>query len=371
MLSLAQEYYIEPRLLRVQGSGGSVQVKRFTQADIAGGITIRSRTGSGLPRTRAGKQALILSLVDKQIMPAAEAYKHLDLGDMNGVAQMLRADEDQALREHEKLIKGEPINVVEYENTLTQLESGQLADPQTGQPVQDPNQAHQILTNAALQPLPYENYQAHLDAHALYMKSPDFEALPFQVKQAFVTHYTQTLQTLMSLPKPVEYQAVRPTLQIKATAGPTAVADILNKAGILDVTPETMTEPPLDTWVSDDLGEPNADTSGNSGNTPEGHMQAVAVSDEIERARVEAGQHHYILAEKHAQEIDAANAKAQVDTMIGVHKIREASAKADLAERTAKEKKINTPKQPAKKGKPKKWAVKRTQTRIARSYLPS
>lgn len=353
MLSLAQEYYIEPRMLRIQGSGGSIQVKRFSQADIAGGITVRARTGSGLPRTRAGKQALILSLVEKQIMPANEAYKHLDLGDMNGVAQMLRADEDQALREHEKIIAGEPVNVIAYEQTMQQLESGQLADPQTGQPITDPNQAQQILTNAALQPLPFENYQSHLDAHALFMKSPDFEALPLQVKQAFVTHYTQTLQTYMSLPKPVEFQAVRPTLQIKATAGPTAVADILNKAGVLDITPETMTEPPLDTWVNDDLSKPNADTSGNSGNSPEGHMQAVAVTDQIERERELAGQRQQILTEKHAQELDASNTQAQVDAMIGVHKVREAAAKADLAERTAKEKQINTPKQPAKKAKKK------------------
>lgn len=354
MLSLAQEYYIEPRSVRIMGSGGSIQVKRFQQADIAGGITVRARTGSGLPRTRAGKQALILSLVDKNIMPAAEAYKHLDLGDMTGVAQMLRADEDQALREHEKIIRGEPINVIEYENTLTQLEQGQLADPQTGQPVQDPNQVHQILQNAALQPLAFENYQAHLDAHALFMKSPDFDALPFQVKQAFITHYTQTLQTFMSLPKPVEFQAVRPTLQIKATAGPTAVADILNKAGVLDITPETMTEPPLDTWVNDDLSKPNAQTSGNTGNDPQSHMQAMAVADEIERNREADGQRTLMLAQKHEADVQASVTQAQVNGMIGLHKVREASAKADLAERTAKEKKINTPKQPAKKGKPKK-----------------
>ncbi|HEX5912702.1 MAG TPA: hypothetical protein VFY54_06195, partial [Rubrobacter sp.] len=57
MLSLAQKYYIEPRLLKIRGSGGSVQVKRFSQADIDGGVSVNVESGSGLPRTRAGRQA--------------------------------------------------------------------------------------------------------------------------------------------------------------------------------------------------------------------------------------------------------------------------------------------------------------------------
>jgi len=55
MLSLAQKYYVEPRVLKVTGTGSKFKVKQFTKADISGGITIRVESGSGLPRTRAAQ----------------------------------------------------------------------------------------------------------------------------------------------------------------------------------------------------------------------------------------------------------------------------------------------------------------------------
>ncbi|HEY6018905.1 MAG TPA: hypothetical protein VIY48_03150 [Candidatus Paceibacterota bacterium] len=341
MLSLAQEYYIEPRLMKVQGSGGSAQVKRFTQADISGGITIRVRTGSAMPRTRAGKQAFILALIDKGVIPPNEAYKHLDIGDVGGINAMLRSDEDQALREHDKIIEGHILNELSYNDVLTQLENGTYTDPDTGQPVQDPGAAQDALFKAGLQPTSYENFQTHLDVHALFMKSPEFEAMPLQVKKAFSTHYSETLQYFLRLPKPVEYQAVRPTLQIKATAGPTAVADILNKAGVYEVTPQTMTEPALDTWVSDSLDKANAGSSGNSGQPAPPDVGAIADANvKVQDMHHSAEMHQMDMAQRtqlHAEQTRKAAAEADA-----------AEQKAKLAMRTAKEKRINPPKQPSK-----------------------
>jgi hypothetical protein len=354
MLNLAQEYYVEPRLLKIKGSGGSTQVKRFTHADIQGGITVIVESGSGLPRTRAGRQARIERLIEMNVIPPDKAYKYLDVGDLKSIAAQFEADEDQALREHEKLMGGEIINEEEYNQVLTQLEQGALTDPNTGQPISNPQQAQQMLQNAGLKPLIYENYQTHMDTHALFMKSPEFDGLPLQVKEAFITHYTQTLQTFMSLPKPVEYQAVRPTLQIKTTAGPTAVSEILNKAGIFDLTPQEMTEPPLDTWVTDDLSKANVDASSNSkkdavdaiqgmSNTvasQDAHAQDQARLDELHQAKVE---------EAHAR-VAKSVSDAQTHRIVAEAKAREALAKAHLAERTAREKRVNPPR-PRSNGK--------------------
>lgn len=351
MLEFAQTYYIEPRLMKIQGSGGSIQVKRFTQADIAGGITIRCRSGSGLPRTRAGKQAMILSLVQNGIMQPDEAYKHLDLGDMSGVAKMMRADEDQAFREHDKIIQGQPVNMVAYQQALQQAEAGQLADPQTGQPIQDPNQMQQALMNAGLQPHPFENFVQHMDSHALFMKSPDFESLPLQIQEAFQTHYLQTLQYYLQLPKPVQYEAVRPTLQIKSTVGPTGAADILRRAGVYEITPQVMSEPPLDTWVSDDLTKPDAQSSGNTAADPQGEMQAAQVANNIEQNKQAHAQKLEMQAQSHSVDMQKNMGMADINAQLQAHKVRQAAAQADLAERMAREKQINPPKQPKKKGK--------------------
>jgi hypothetical protein len=348
MLTLAQQYYIEPRTIKINGaSGGSAQVKRFQQADIEGGITIRAKTGSGLPRTRAGKQALIMSLVEKGIMPATQAYKHLDISDSNGIMAMMRADEDQALREHDKLINGEILNQEAYNNAQQIVQSGQ-PDPETGQPIQDPQQ---FLMNAGLKPKQFENYQTHMDSHALFMKSVEFESLPPQVQHLFIVHYNQTLQTFLSLPKPVEYKPVTPTMQIKTTVGPTAAAEILNKAGVYDITPQTMTEPPLDTWVNDDLSKPNANGSSNS---PKDAVDAGGAVMEHMQGQEAHNANQAQLAELHHAKAREANAKADKATAEAARSAQgviEASHKASLAERTAKEKRINPPKQPAAKKK--------------------
>lgn len=354
MLNLAQQYYSEPRLLKIKGSGGSTQVKRFTKSDIQGGISIHVESGSGLPRTRAGRQARIMSLIEKGVIPADKAYKYLDMGDLKALAAQFEADEDQALREHEKIITGEIINEDEYHQVLSQLENGSLTDPNTGQPISDPAQAEQMLQNAGLKPLVFENYQTHLDAHALFMKSVEFEGLPPQVKQAFISHFEQTMQALMSIPKPVEFQAVRPTLQIKTTAGPTAIADILNKAGVTEITPETMTEPPLDTWVTDDLSKANVNASSNSPKDSVDTIQGLSDMTASQDAHVQDQRRQDDL---HAAKVEEAHARvaksvsdAQTHRIVAEAQAREALAKAHLAERTAREKRVNPPR-PRNKGK--------------------
>lgn len=345
MLGLAQQYYIEPRIIKINGaSGGSTQAKRFSQADIDSGVTIRVRTGSGLPRTRAGKQALIMSMVDKGIMPPDQAYKHLDLGDMAGVAAMMRADEDQALREHDALIAGQILNHDAWSQAMAAVQSGQAVDPETGQPI-TPQNAEQFLQDAALKPKIYENYQTHLDVHALFMKSVEFETLPDTVQHMFVQHYYQTLQTFLSLPKPVQFKPVSPTLQLKGTLGPTAAAEVLNKAGLYDITPQTMAEPPLDTWVTDDLSKPNEQGSGNS----KMDQMATAVTTAHDTATKQ--DLHEQKLEMNAQNQQNKQEMHQVQLAKAAAEAAAAGHKADLAKRTAKEKRINPPKQPAKKGK--------------------
>jgi hypothetical protein len=262
MLSLAQEYYIEPRQMQIYGSGGSIQVKRFSQADINGGITINVEAGSALPRTRAGRQMRIMDYIDKGILRPEHAYKYLDMGDMEGVAREFAADEDHANRELQALIEGEPINPEAMQQAIIQLQQG--INPETGQPLQPGEDPQQIVEKASLQPLSYENSQTHDSVMHLYMVSPEFAALPPHIKQRFVIHDGLTKEALqtqsLAQPEPV---APRVTLQLKGTTGPTGASAILNKSGVHEVTPEVMTEPPLETWVTDSMDKIDTDEAGN------------------------------------------------------------------------------------------------------------
>lgn len=327
ILQYAQKYYAEPRTLKINGSGGTSQVKRFTQADLQGGVSVSVEAGSALPRTRAGRQARILDYIDRGVISPQAAYKYLDIADLEGLAGKFRANDDQAYREHDKLIAGQPINVPAMQQAQQQvqssMQSGQPLTDDNGQPVQDPQQ---FIQSAANKPFIFEDYQTHMDIHALFMVSPEFEGLPPEIQAQFIDHYTQTLTTWIRLPKPVEYKAVNPSLQIKGTVGPTIASEIMQRAGLFDVTPEQFTEPPLETWVSDKVDEPNlSDTA-----------QAHVTAKDIQLKEMELSTKAVAGAQANANTALTAvhsHQSAEATHAIEGHKIAEAKAKADLAKK--------------------------------------
>jgi hypothetical protein len=282
MAGLAKAFYNEPRMLKIIGPGGTTKVKRFLGSDIDGGFSFYAEAGSGLPRTRAGRQARIEQLVGMQVLRPDQAWKYLDVADLKGVAAMFAADEEQAYREHDKLMKGQPINIQAAQQAMMAVQQG--VDPQTGQPLQPGQDPQQIVMEAGLQPLPFENYQTHLDTHALYMKSVEFESLPPNIQQMFIDHYTQTLRTFMSLPQRPEPKAVTPTLQLKGTIDPQTAAQVLQHSGVIEADPQNLSQPPLDTWVTDDLSKEQAHGSANDPLDEMERLQAMQHAEEKHQA---------------------------------------------------------------------------------------
>lgn len=266
LLCLAKEYYVEPRLVTVRGGGGSQQVKRFQGADIASGVDVRAEAGSGLPRTRAGRQARIERLIEMQVLPPHQAWKYLDIADMRSVAAKFAADEDQALREHEKLLKGEPLNQAAVSQAVSAIQSGM--NPETGAPIEEGDDLQGILMRAALQPGPADNHAAHLDMHHDFIVSVEFETLPPQVQQAFFEHFAATQEAMRANAPIPEGQAPRISLSMHGTLGPTVAAKMMKQAGV-DTTPEEFTEPPLETMVQDFVDQP-----GDAANNPLAALEA-------------------------------------------------------------------------------------------------
>lgn len=335
MLSYAQKYYQEPRLLKLNGPGGQSKAKRFSQADLQGGVSIRVESGSALPRTRAGRQARIIDYMERGIIAPHQAHKYLDIADLDGLAGTFQADEDLALREHEKLIAGETLNPIAAQQAIAMVQSGQAVD-QTGEVLQDPQAIEEYVTQESLRPLPFENLEVSLTTHALFMKSQEFERLPIEVQDRFYRHYTLTLEAIAQLPKPMEFKPVTPTLQIKSTAGPTATAAILERAGI-PVTPEDMTEPPLETWVSDKIDEPDMDEAGNDPLTQTDlQLKQLDIEAKLADARERSGR----------QPLDATSQAIEVaeKAELSRQRVREATAKAELAEKKAKQSDFTKPK---------------------------
>ena len=262
LLMIAQKYYSEPRMLVINGSGSKPKVERFESADLLAGVQVRVESGSGLPRTRAGRQSRVLQLMQMGVLSPSKAYKYLDMADFKNLQAQFQADEDQALREHDKLIDGEGVINEQAAKQAQQQVFEALMNPQidpiTGDmAAMDPAIMEQAA-NAGLQPLPYENKAIHLDTHGSFMKSPEFEALDDGAKERFYTHYELTLQAQQSEDSP-QGDPPKVSLQLRGAVGPTTGSKILNQSGVQGVTPEEMLEEPLDTVVIDNKDKPNAE----------------------------------------------------------------------------------------------------------------
>ena len=264
MLELAQRYYNEPRLIMLAGAGSKAKVSRFESADIIAGVQVKVETGSGLPRTRAGKQARVMQMLQMGIISPTKAYKYLDMADFKTLQAQFEADEEQAMRENDRLIVGEPINkpaaIKAQQELMMQIENPQV-DPNTGQPAAVTPEALMQVMDAGLAPLPFENHASHLETHALYMKSPEFEDLPLEIQERFQKHYQFTM-TAMQESANVQGQPAKVSLQLRGAVGPTTGSKILTQSGLKGVTPQELLEPPLDTVVIDNKDKPNAPDAG-------------------------------------------------------------------------------------------------------------
>jgi hypothetical protein len=202
-------------------------------------------------------------MVQMGVIPPDKSWKYLDLADLKSLQSKFQQDEDQAQREHDKLLKGMPLNQVAANGAVGAVQSGQ-PNPETGQPF-DEQTAQQFVQKASVSPNVFDNHAVHVDVHGQMLKSMEFEGLPPEIQQLFTMHFEQHIQALSDQAAQQQpMNPVRTSLQIKSSAGPTATAAILQRSGVKDVTPEVMLEPPLDTMVIDNQDKANAEDAENT-----------------------------------------------------------------------------------------------------------
>lgn len=323
MVMLAQEYYIEPRLLKIKGEGGSTQVRKFINSDLAGGFSFRPESGSGLPRSRAGRQQQVLELAKAELIDKKQALRYLDLADLKGIQAQFEADEDQAYREHEKMIKGEPTNMFAVRKAMQQVQQmmndptadmdgdGQPEDPQTKQMY-----AQQMLQQAAVEPLEFEDFDNHATVHALFMKSPEFERLPDDVQERFNMHFEATAAKIQEMHHSAATMdpKIRPkvSMNFKGTASAATATKILNEAGI-PVDEQEVSEPPLETAVYDSADKPNMQDTANA------HMDSVDKQLKIDIAEEQHQMTQAIKAHGAALDQEKSDHQRQMDQMTLAH----------------------------------------------------
>ncbi len=267
LLSMAREYYTDPRLAQVAGNGGKGQIKFFRGSDIDSGITIKCETGSGLPRTRAGRQARIMELLHQGVIDIRQGWKFFEAADLRSLGAQFEADEALAWREYDLINAGQPVNMTAARDAQKMIASPGAINPTTGQPFQAKEEVIDYLRSESLQPHIYEDFDTHLTQHALQLKAVEFMSLPTQVQDDLVMHYNQTLAKKNEISlymKHISSDNTRINYQVKGTAGPTTASKIYDAVGI-QTSPQELSEPPLLTWESDsmDIANPEGEEAGN------------------------------------------------------------------------------------------------------------
>jgi hypothetical protein len=313
---LAQKFYSEERMMRVKGANGSIATRKFMAADLKGGFAFHAQAGSGLPRTRAGKQARIQFLLDNHLIDGQTALKFLDLADMSGVMNRIEADEDHALREHEKLIQGQPINMAAVQQAQQQV-ADPNADPdgdglpdRTNNPQYFLRWAQNAVQQAALSPLPFENAEVHERVHREYMTTEEFEELPQDAQQRFLQHYTLTYDRLIQLRLMTPAEPPKINLRLQGATSVPVQASILRKAGI-QVTDDQVAEPPIDTWVTTDTSEPAQQETGDIHIDQAAQLQQMAHAEEQHQLATAKAAHEAALAATRVESAQQAHEQAQ------------------------------------------------------------
>lgn len=304
MAAYAQKYYTEERSLKIRGTGGAVQVKKFKGADIAGGFTFRPTYGTGLPRTREGKRIAIMEMLQAQLIEPRTAMKHLDLADLKGVQAKLARAEEFSQRTLDKMRRGQPINEEAIEmvqqqmqqfqeqamQVIQMLEEGQQVDldgdgiadnpDQVMQGIQEQwQQLQQALQDAPWQPLPYEDKATSIDVLGDFLMTVEYEAYPPEIKQIFSRRFELLMQAIQAEQQPDPANLPKVSLLTKATVSAPVATKILQQHGI-DVSEDEVKELPLDTEVYNSLDKPDVGESGNDPLTEEEHAQAMQMQDD-------------------------------------------------------------------------------------------
>jgi hypothetical protein len=154
MLRLMQEHYTEDRLLVLQGRFGVETISDFRGAALKGVAEVRVAPGSIEPRTRAAQQAIIMSLVDRQLVDPHKAIAALRSGTADSIIDAYELNKAKQHREIKTFIDAGNMKA----------EALPMVDPVV------------------------DDHAVHLEEIQMWMLTVDYERQPELVKQAAQAH---------------------------------------------------------------------------------------------------------------------------------------------------------------------------------------
>jgi hypothetical protein len=180
-LSHVVQYWDMPRMIKVVGTDGAFDTMELKNSDLRGNTDIRVEAGSGLPTSKAAKQAFIMDLMKMGFIDPAKGLEVMEIGGVQKLYEQIQIDIRQSQRENLRM------------KSITQqmiMQNIQQQVPPVPDPSGDPTAPAQIPVDPPLL-VPvntWDEHGVHIDTHNKFRKSQAFETLPEYVKSLFEAH---------------------------------------------------------------------------------------------------------------------------------------------------------------------------------------
>lgn len=99
-VALAVQFWDTPRIVKVVGDDGALDVKQLQGSDLEKATDIRVESGSGLPEGKAARIAVIQDMMKNGFVQPEDGLKELEMGNLRRIYRQTKVDEDQAAREN-------------------------------------------------------------------------------------------------------------------------------------------------------------------------------------------------------------------------------------------------------------------------------
>lgn len=188
-LKYVSTYWTSSRLIKIVGKDDTFEALQWKGSDLQGNTDVRVQTGSGLPFSKAARQALVKELMDAGYLEPVVGMEMLSLGGLDRALDELLIDKRQTQRENLKMA-----------NLDGEMAEQEIANQET----LNAQMFAEIGIKEPLKPFipvnSWDNHQVHILYHNNFRKTQDFELLPDAVKQQFELH-VQMHQLAMTMPQ--------------------------------------------------------------------------------------------------------------------------------------------------------------------------
>ena len=195
LLHFVSEYWEETRKINVLGQNRVWESFEYTKGSINQNTSFYVEAGSAAPRSKAGKQAFLMELAERQYITPEQLLKYLDMTETGKLYEDQLVDQRQIQRENMMMSSMEEPQM-DPMMMMQQMMAGppvgeESVDPETGQPI-DPMQ----LPAPSLPINIYDNDELHIEGHGNFCKTQEYENLSEFNKGIHLAHLTEHMMRM-------------------------------------------------------------------------------------------------------------------------------------------------------------------------------